>query len=184
MTVEQGHTATGKAASTRVWDPGVRLFHWGLLAAFVTAYATGGEIRWLHEDAGYVAAALIAFRLVWGFIGSRHARFADFVRAPKAVLAYLQAIRKGHPGRYLGHNPAGGAMVLALLLAVSLIALSGWLMTTDRFWGVQWVENVHELLVNGTLFLVCLHLTGVFIASRQHHENLVLSMLTGRKRMD
>ena len=182
MTVEtEGQAQSG---TIRVWDPAVRLFHWSLVAAFITAYLSGGEIRWLHENVGYIAAGLIAFRVIWGFVGTTHARFADFVRKPGSVLDYLQDIRHGHPRRYLGHNPAGGAMVLALMLAVSLIALSGFLMTTDRFWGVEWVEDVHELIVNATLILVFLHIAGVVLASRQHHENLVLSMLTGRKRQN
>ncbi|AXS41775.1 cytochrome b/b6 domain-containing protein [Breoghania sp. L-A4] len=166
----------------RVWDPLVRLFHWSLVAAFVFAYATGDEWGAAHEKAGYVIAGLVALRVVWGFVGSRHARFRDFVRGPKAVGAYLRDSATRKAPRHLGHNPAGGAMVIALLVMLSLITATGVMMTMDRFWGVEWVEEAHEIVVNLTLGLIALHLAGVAFASLAHGENLVRAMITGRKR--
>jgi len=138
----------------------------------------------LHEGAGYVVLALLAIRLVWGVIGTRYARFADFVRSPGTVTRYLIDILGGHPRRYLGHNPAGGAMVLALIGMCALAAGSGWLMTTDAFWGTKWVEALHEISANATLAFIALHVLGVLLTSWQHKENLVGAMITGRKRAD
>ena len=115
-------------AIVRVWDPLVRVFHWGLVAAFATAWLTADEIQPVHEVAGYTVAGLVAFRLVWGLVGSRHARFARFVKGPGETLAYLGDTIRGTERRYLGHNPAGAAMILALLVTLSGTAFTGWLM--------------------------------------------------------
>src|SRR5690554_467637 len=109
----------------RVWDPLIRLFHWTLVLAFFTAYLTEGEPEWLHVTAGYLIAVLLVARLAWGFVGSQHARFTDFVRSPATVLHYLRDEFTGRARRYLGHNPAGGAMILALLFTLTMTALSG-----------------------------------------------------------
>lgn len=175
----------GQAAApptTRVWDPLVRVFHWSLVAAFVTAWATGDELQDVHEIAGYAILGLVAARVVWGFVGSTHARFADFVYRPSTVVGYLVDTARLRAKRYLGHNPAGGAMVIALLLVLAAICGTGVMMTTDAFWGVEWVEEAHELAVNLAIVLVGLHLVGVLAASLEHGENLVRAMVTGRKR--
>ncbi len=170
------------ALMVRVWDPFVRTFHWSLVGLFILAFATGDEIEWLHLAAGYAIAALVLLRIIWGFIGSHHARFSDFVRTPRQVADYVRrAIRLRAP-RYLGHNPAGGAMIVALLAMLIGISATGFMMTTDAFWGAQWVEDLHEWLVYATLGLIALHVVGVLFSSIEHGENLVRAMITGRKR--
>lgn len=116
---------TGTADRIKVWDPLVRLFHWTLVISFTVAYVTGEEGDLVHFYSGYVIAGLLLFRLVWGFIGSRHARFADFVRSPREVIEYTRSLFSGHPRRYLGHNPAGGVMVILLLLSLSGTVVTG-----------------------------------------------------------
>jgi cytochrome b len=103
----------------RVWDPLVRVFHWSLVGAFAVAWLTADELQPVHEIAGYVVAGFVAFRLVWGVVGSRYARFAQFLRGPSATLAYLGDAARGRERRYLGHNPAGAAMMVALLVTLS-----------------------------------------------------------------
>ena len=112
-------------ATVKVWDIAVRVFHWSLLIAFVTAYLSGEENEFVHTYAGYIVLGLVVFRVPWGVIGSRHARFADFVYSPTKILAYTRTLASGSPQRYLGHNPLGGAMVVALLISLSLTCLSG-----------------------------------------------------------
>ena len=170
-------------ATVKVWDPFIRVFHWSLAILFLAAYATGDEIERLHIAAGYVIAGLIALRLVWGFVGPQHARFSSFVRPPRDILAYLRDIAMLRAPRYLGHNPAGGAMVVALLFMLGGTCVTGYAMTTDAFWGAKWVEEVHEVCANLTLGLVIVHVLGVIVASFEHNENLVKSMVTGRKRV-
>lgn len=159
----------------------MRVFHWGLVACFLTAYLSGDDYETLHLVAGYTAAALVTARVAGGFIGTGYARFAQFIRSPRVVLAYLNDILHGRETRFLGHNPAGGAMIVALLLTMSLICLTGWLLT-DIYWGSARMEMVHEWLTNLALGLIALHVGGVVLASVRHRENLVASMLTGRKR--
>lgn len=134
-----------------------------------------------HEFVGYGLLALIAVRIVWGFIGTKHARFSDFVTNPIVSMAYVKDIVVGHPKRYLGHNPAGAAMVLLLLIAVCSTAGTGWAMTTDALWGEEWIEELHEISAYGTIVLVAGHVIGVIVASIQHRENLLRAMITGRK---
>ncbi len=167
---------------TRVWDPFVRLFHWSLVLSFGVAWFTPRSSEALHHWAGYAAAALITMRLLWGLVGTRYARFSQFVRDPATVARYLSDIVSGREARYLGHNPAGGMMVLALIVAMATTATTGWMMTTDAYFGVEWVENAHDLAAHGLLVLVLLHLGGVVLASVRHRENLVGAMVTGRKR--
>lgn len=171
------------APLVRVWDPFVRIFHWSPVGLFVLAFVTGDETEWLHLTAGYAIAGLVLLRVVWGFVGPRHARFSDFVQPPRQVADYVRrAIRLQAP-RYLGHNPAGGAMIIALLGMLIGISVTGFMMTTDAFWGAQWVEDLHEGLVYVTLGLVALHVAGVIFAGIEHGENLVKAMITGRKRV-
>jgi len=177
-------TEPGAGSTVRVWDPVVRLFHWSLVVAFVVAWLTGDEMKTVHEAAGYTIVGLLGVRILWGFVGSTHARFTDFVYRPSTVVAYLLDTARLRAKRYVGHNPAGGAMVLALLLMLAATAATGIMMTTDAFWGVGWVEEAHEIVANLTVVLVGLHLAGVLAASAEHRENLVRAMITGRKRSE
>ncbi|MCP1335118.1 cytochrome b/b6 domain-containing protein [Futiania mangrovi] len=169
-------------ATIRVWDPLVRIFHWTLVASFAVAWATAEDRGGLHEWAGYAAAALITFRLAWGLAGPKYARFRQFVRAPSEVLGYLKASLRGGEPRYVGHNPAGGLMIVGLLAGLAGTALTGWMYTLDRFWGADWVEETHEALATLLLAMVGLHVAGALFASMRHGENLVRAMITGRKR--
>lgn len=193
--------------TVKVWDPLVRLFHWLLVLAFVVAYLSGeGEVMWLHEWTGYFIAGLLVFRLLWGFVGPRHARFSDFVFPPRVVLGYLKDVSLLRAKRYLGHNPAGGVMVLALMITLSLTALTGYIayqgegevqatassMIISNAWadddhdedgeGEEGImHEVHEVFANLSLLLVLLHIGGVAVSSVLHGENLPRAMVTGRK---
>lgn len=179
------HTMTpGAVRTVRVWDPLVRLFHWSLAASIFGAYLLGEDGGALHQSLGYAALGLVAVRLLWGIVGTEHARFRNFIPSFGRLVAYLKDVLALREARYLGHNPAGAAMIVALVGAVLATGASGWLMTTDAFWGVGWVEEVHEACAASVLFLVGLHVAGVIFTSLRHRENLVLAMLTGRKRAD
>ena len=141
----------------KVWDPAVRIFHWSLVAAFAVAYFTADDAGVVHQWSGYAALGLVAFRLLWGAIGSRHARFSDFVQSPKRLIGYVRLALVGQEPRYLGHNPAAAIMILFLLIAVGVIGISGWLLTTDWGWGSTIIEEVHELAVNIALVAIALH---------------------------
>jgi cytochrome b len=168
--------------SVTVWDPLVRVFHWVLAGSIATAWFTSGHPKGLHQWAGYIAGAMIAIRLAWGFLGPRHSRFVNFVRHPRTVLRYLGDMWQGKERRHLGHNPAGGAMIVTLLGAVAAQVTLGWLQTTDIFWGVHWLEELHSALAKVILVLIGLHLIGVLVASIRHRENLAVAMITGVKR--
>ena len=193
-TSRAGH-AKAAPRLVKVWDPLVRVFHWSLVSAFFIAYLTEDNLLDLHVYAGYLIGGLLAFRLIWGFVGSRYARFTDFVKRPSEVWVYLKSIFSQHPKRYLGHNPAGGAMVIALLLSLILTTVSGIalygieesagpmaasLSGAGEFWE-DVVEELHEFFANATLALVFFHVLGVLMASLQHKENLVKSMVDGLK---
>jgi len=166
----------------KVWDPFLRLAHWTLVASVAAAWLTrhdGG--RW-HEWLGYAAFAVVLARIAWGWIGPRYARFGQFVRSPSTVLRYArQALAHAEP-RYVGHNPLGACMIAALMITIVLVSVTGWLFTTDAYWGVEWVEELHDGLSNLLLALVGLHLAGIAFSSMRHRENLVGAMLHGYKR--
>jgi cytochrome b len=169
------------ARTVRVWDPLVRVGHWLLALSVLFAWLTRHRPGPWHEWIGYASLAIVAVRIVWGWRGSQHARFAEFLRGPRATLAYARALLVGREPRTLGHNPLGGWMIVALLVTVTLVGASGWLYTTDRFWGIDWVETLHRWLANALWALVGLHVAGVLYTSLRHRENLVAAMLHGRK---
>ena len=213
MTGSEAIGAASRPASTPVWDPLVRFGHWALVAAFAVAYVSGeGEADALHVWGGYVVGAIVVLRVVWGFVGPRHARFSDFVRSPIVAAAYFRDLLYGRARRYIGHSPAGGAMVIALLaclaatVATGLVAygeegkgpLAAVLVSDAKANGKEAglravaerrgegtesaVGELHSLFANVTVALVMAHIFGVAVASVVHKENLVLAIITGRKR--
>lgn len=180
---------------TRVWDPLVRIFHWSLAAFFFIAYLTEDDLLTVHVYAGYAVAGLVGFRLLWGVIGTRHARFSDFVTGPGAVRRYLGQLFTGKAPHYLGHNPAGAAMIIVLLASLAATAFTGAVLIAGDGQGPlagtvfaalsgESFEETHEFFANFTLFLVGLHVAGVVVSSLLHRENLVRAMITGRKPVD
>ena len=217
--------------TVKVWDPFVRLFHWSLVAGVISQLATAEDFKSLHANVGYIIVALLILRIIWGFVGTVHARFTDFVYPPADIFAYLKGLIQGRPRHYIGHNPAGGAMVCILLLFLALTTLAG--MKTlgaegkgplalrpqtgmTRAWAddhphrnadnssghdelaenaedshshagnkaqVHFWKETHETLVNITLFLIGLHFCGVIASSYVHRENLILAMITGKKKV-
>lgn len=167
--------------TTLVWDAPTRVFHWLLGATFAGAFLTAESERWrqVHTTLGYTLAALVAFRLLWGWLGTRHARFASFVRGPRAVAGYVRALVAGKPRHYAGHNPAGAISIVLLLGLGAAVASSGWLLETLD---VHALEELHEGIANAMLAIVGLHVAGVAASSWLHRENLVAAMVDGRKR--
>lgn len=166
----------------QVWDLPVRLVHWLMVFCFAGAYLTAEMDAWrlVHVTLGYTMAALVCFRLGWGFFGTYHARFSSFVRGPRATLAYLRSLPSGRPQHFTGHNPAGAVAILLMLAIALALTASGWLLYAEK--AGAWMEEVHELIANLMLAVIALHVVGVLVASRLHRENLVKAMFTGRKR--
>ncbi len=169
-------------ASILVWDLPVRLFHGLLALSFAGAWLTAESERWrlLHVTLGYTLAGLLVFRVLWGLIGTRHARFTDFVRGPGAVRRYLAGLLRGQPEHAVGHNPAGALAILALLALGAASAVSGWAVYNQL--GGEWLEEAHEIAASLMLAVVGVHVLGVVVASWLHRENLAASMISGRKR--
>ena len=168
--------------SVAVWDWPLRLSHWLLAAAVLTAWFSANVYDMLHEVSGYTALGVLAFRLIWGFAGTRHSRFRNFVRSLRATLRYLAELARGRHARTLGLNPAGAAMALALLASIAVATVSGWMQVTVYFFGVAWVEHVHTWSSHLVMVLVVLHVLGVLLMCALQRENLVGAMITGIKR--
>ena len=183
------------SSQIRVWDPLVRFFHWSLASAFFIALITGEELLPVHIRAGYLILALLGIRLVWGVIGTHYARFSEFLYSPANVIRFLKDTLQLSAKRYLGHNPAGGAMVVLLMVSLLITSASGvlllgaedqsgplahWFSQAGSFWG-DVLEELHEFFANFTLLLVFVHVVGVIVESVIHKENLVSAMITGFK---
>ncbi len=169
------------SGSIRVWDPVVRLFHWTVVSGcIINLWRDDGDN--VHQWIGYVVAAAVAIRLIWGFVGKGHARFASFVPGPTALFRYIKQLLRGREARYLGHNPAGAAMMMALVGLLMALSVTGWMMGLDRFWGNETLQEVHELCANAVLVLAAIHVLAAVFESFRHRENLIASMIHGRKR--
>lgn len=182
-TFESRAEADAPAARSKVlvWDAPVRIFHWLMVISFAGAWLTAESDRWhlVHVTLGFTMAGLLAFRIVWGLVGPRHARFSSFVRGPAAAARYLVAALRGRPEHHTGHNPAGALAIVALLLLAFAVTVSGWADYADL--GGRWLGETHEALASAMLAVVAIHLAGVLAGSWLHRENLVRSMITGRK---
>lgn len=175
--------ATGAIRVVAVWDPLVRLIHWSLALAIVAnGFLTDPESE-LHESIGYMALALVGLRLAWGLIGPRPARLWAFPPHPGRALRHLRAMIAGDRTVHLTHNPLGALMVWNIWATVGIICTTGIMMGTRRFFGVDWVEGVHEALFNWLLISVALHLGGVIFDSWRSRVPLVRAMIDGKKRI-
>jgi cytochrome b len=190
-------------AKIRVWDPFIRIVHWLLAAAVLLNWFTDRPL-WLHTWSGYLAAVLVVSRVLWGFVGPENARFVSFVRGPWAVFDYLAGLVRFSSRRHIGHSPAGGAMVVAMLLMIAATAGTGMASlaamegrgplssvvqremprTLGQRRAPPLVREVHEVVANVTFALVILHIAGVVLASLVHRENLAAAMISGRKRAE
>jgi cytochrome b len=166
-----------------LWDAVVRTGHWLMVASFAGAWLTAESERWrlLHVGFGYALAALVAFRVVWGFIGTRPARFAAFVRGPRAVIGHIAGLLRGRGERSAGHNPLGGWAVLVLLGTSAALTVSGWLLYNDIIGHTG--EEVHEALANGLMALAVVHIVAIVAMSLRERENLIAAMISGRKHL-
>lgn len=179
-----------------IWDPLVRIFHWTLVIAFAIAFVSEDDYLLIHSWCGYTILTLLIIRIFWGFVGTKHAKFSDFIFSKQDIKQFLKDTFSFKAKRYLGHNPAGGAMVILLIFSLLFTACSGLvifaieegqgplaflLSEVSPFWG-DIIEEVHEFLANFTLFLIGVHVIGVMIESLIHRENLIKSMFTGKKR--
>ena len=164
-----------------VWDAPTRAFHWLTVLSFSLAYLTAESERWrlVHITLGYTLAGLVMFRIVWGIVGTRYARFSDFVRPPALVWQYLRTVLQGRPKHYTGHNPAGAVAIVGILLCASALGLSGWASFNEI--AGEWVTQWHAWLGHALLVLVLVHLAGVVVGSVQHRENLARAMVSGYK---
>lgn len=184
------------SSQIKVWDPLVRFFHWSLVSAFIIAFITEDELLSVHSWAGYLILTLISIRIIWGFIGTRYARFTNFVYSPENIRQFLKDTLQFKAKRYLGHNPAGGAMIILLIISLLITTISGILLLgaeeqagplahlfihAGGFWS-DVLEELHEFFANFTLLLVALHVLGVIFESLIHKENLVSAMISGFKR--
>lgn len=179
------------------WDPFVRIFHWSLVGFFFLAYCLEGDRLEVHSHAGYTVALLVVFRLVWGVVGSTHARFGDFVVGPAPTITYLKQLLRGGGRRYVGHDPAGAVMIWLLLASLLITTLSGMSLfalegrgplastlvgSFIASWQGALVEDVHDFSADFTVWLIVFHVLGVLAASLLRRENLIVAMLTGRKK--
>jgi cytochrome b len=164
-----------------IWDPIVRIFHWTVVTSFIGAYISSDDVDIVHHVFGYIILGCVTFRILWGIIGSHYAKFSEFIVSPKTLLHYLKAMWHRKETRYLGHNPAGGYMIITLIALLLTTTISGWLLRTDWFWGNELMETIHHTTANITVGMVMLHILGALYASIHHKENLIKAMITGKK---
>jgi len=178
-----------------VWDPLVRIFHWVLVLSFFTTYITGDDFQALHVWAGYTIISLLFTRILWGFLGTTHAKFSDFYYSKDHIIVFIKETLQCKAKRFIGHNPAGGAMIFLLLISLIITTFTGlFLYGIDEGQGPlaflpyknwlsvkQYINEAHEFFANFTLFLILIHVVGVLIESIIHKENLIKSMITGKK---
>jgi len=161
----------------------LRLWHWIFAICVLTAWFTPTVYDHLHRIIGYTVLGLLAFRLVWGISGSRYSRFRMVGVRLRAAPTYLWNLRRGITGRYIGLNPAGTLMLVALLLSIAVSAITGALSVTVTFFGVWWIEDTHHYSSDAVIVLVVLHIAGVVLMGLLQRENLIRAMITGRKRI-
>ena len=164
-----------------VWDKFVRIFHWSLVACVLANFFVIDDGETVHQWLGYTASILVCARIVWGFIGSRHARFSDFFPTPAAIRQHLRDMMSGSKEHHDGHNPLGAVVMLVMLAIVLSLGATGYLQTTDAFWGEEWLQELHEGLASALIALAGFHALAAIVMSRIERTNLVAAMITGIK---
>lgn len=172
--------ADGRAE--RVWDPFVRAFHWSLVACVGLCFFVFEEGEAAHRWLGYAAAALVVLRIAWGFVGTPHARFADFWPTPRRLAAHWCALRTGHAVPMAGHNPFGALMMLTLLALVLAVGVTGWMQGLDAWFGDEGLQDLHEALADTLIGAAGVHALAAVAMGRLERVNLVAAMVTGVKR--
>ena len=165
----------------KVWDPFVRVFHWSLVIGFAANAMILDDDGKTHQWVGYIIVTLVVLRLVWGLAGTRYARFSSFPPSVSASLGQIRETLGGTPRVHVGHTPLGALMIYNLLLSMLVIGVSGWLMTTDMFWGVEWPDELHETAVVWAEVSIILHIAAVLFESWRTSVNLPRAMITGCK---
>jgi cytochrome b len=165
----------------KVWDGFVRLTHWAV--AGIVLWNLFGPTDSTHRLLGYIAAGLVVARIAWGFVGSRHARFSAWWPRFSHLVEYLRSLAKGKPMHHLSHNPLGGLMALLLWFLILALAVSGWIMRLDAFWGEDWPQEIHAWLSIAVEVCVCVHVAAAILMSLWTRENLIRAMVTGNKRV-
>lgn len=165
----------------RVWDPAVRIFHWTLVGCFVANAFLDNPEKTLHHYIGYTVVAMVALRVLWGLVGTRHARFSDFPPSIGAALGQAQDMVTGRSHIHAGHSPLGALMIYNLLLTFLAIGTTGYMMLTVKFFGMDWVKDLHNVFVTWAEISVAAHIAAVIFESRRLKINLVRAMVTGTK---
>lgn len=181
VAVEQKTSGRASAREIAVWDPLVRLIHWSLALMILLNGAIVEEESKAHEWIGYIALGLVGLRMIWALIGPKHARFSAFPYSPARAINHLRALLAGDRSVHLSHNPVGALMVYNLWASVIAIGVTGYMMTTITFFGVEWVEEAHEIIFGWVLVSVALHVAGVAFDTWWSGVNLVRAMIDGRK---
>ncbi len=167
----------------RVWDLFVRLFHWSLVIAFFANAFFIDDDSELHQYIGYFILIIVLARIVWGFIGSKYARFRSFPPSFSASAEQAEEILHNKTHIHIGHTPLGALMIYNLIFSMLVICISGYLMTTDMFWGVEWPEELHEAFVTWAEISAFIHIAAVLFESYRTKINLPLAMITGYKKI-
>ena len=169
------------ATSIRVWDRFVRVFHWSLVLCVLTNYFIIDDGELIHQWIGYIASALVAARIAWGFVGSRHARFSDFFPTPSRLKEHISRMLSGQPDFHPGHNPVGALMMLALIALVLGLGATGFMQTLHAFWGEEWLQDLHEISGEVLLLSAGLHAAAALVMGRLERTRLLKAMVTGVK---
>lgn len=164
-----------------VWDRFVRVFHWLLVSCVTFNYFVLNDGKTTHQIVGYMAVTLVVSRIVWGFIGSHHARFSDFFPTPSRLAHHVRQVRSGDHAAIQGHNPIGALMMLALMATVLALGTTGWMQTLDAYWGEAWLQNLHRDVGNVLIGLATLHALAAIVMGRMERTRLIKAMFTGVK---
>jgi cytochrome b len=171
------------APAEKLWDPLIRLFHWSIAFIFIANYFFNEAGEDWHQWLGYAAAVWVVVRFAWGFLGKGAARWSDFFPTPTRLALHINALREGKTYHRMGHSPLGALVMIIMMLLMLLLGVTGYMMEEiDYFWGVEWLENLHEWIANSLMALVILHVTAALLESYRLRENLPLSMVTGKRR--
>lgn len=164
-----------------VWDRFVRLFHWSLVSCVLLDYFVIDDGEIVHQVLGYLACALVCGRIVWGFVGTKYARFSDFFPTPSRVTRHIRGLFAGKVGQHNGHNPLGALMIFALISLVFALGVTGFMQELDVYWGEEWLQDLHEQFANILIALVAMHVTAALLMSHIERTNLIAAMITGTK---